>query len=176
MNNHKSLLLFCLIFFTGLTAHAQIQVDRISFKGFNATGFGGFFGFGVPISDADYITGDLGLSAFSANNSYVMTAPILAGYRYTINRSGTGFYLEPNAGYGFGDTDVSAYDNLGTGRKANINGPATGLTFGYLFEPSGRIQFNLGLRYEHVFGKDYSPNTFSFRIAHAFIFGRRDSN
>jgi hypothetical protein len=157
------------------TSTAQLEVDQLSFKGFNAVGFGGFFNFAFPITDADYISAELGLSAFSSNGNSVITAPLLAGYRFTIDRSGTGFYLEPNAGYGFAATDIQLPDAQGIYSDAKIAGAAAGLTFGYLFQPTGRIQFNLGIRYEHIFGSDFAPNIFSFRIAHAFTFGRRES-
>jgi hypothetical protein len=158
------------------SANAQLEIDRLSFKGFNAIGFGGFFNFAFPITDADYVTAEIGLGVFSNNGSNVVTAPFLAGYRFTIDRSGTGFYLEPNAGYGAAATDIQLPDANGIYSDAKISGAAAGCTFGYLFQPTGRIQFNLGIRYEHIFGSDFAPNIFSFRISHAFTFGRRDSS
>ncbi|HTR30778.1 MAG TPA: hypothetical protein VMH27_16015 [Puia sp.] len=172
----KQLFTALLILCISQSANAQIEIDRLSFKGFNAIGFGGFFNLAFPVTDADYITAELGLSAFSNNGSSVVTAPLLAGYRFTIDRSGTGFYLEPNAGYGFAATDIQLPNSQGIYSDAKISGAAAGLTFGYLFQPGGRIQFNLGIRYEHIFGSDFAPDIFSFRIAHAFTFGRRDSS
>lgn len=158
------------------TSTAQLELDRVSFKGFNAIGFGGFFNVAIPISTADYVTGEVGLSVYSSNENDVILAPILAGYRFTLNRTGDGFYVEPNAGYGFGATDIQIPDASGIYNNAKVAGAATGLTLGYLFQPLGRIQFNLGIRYEHIFGSDLAPNEFSIRIAHAFRFGRRDSS
>jgi len=158
------------------TSNAQLEIDRLSFKGFNAVGFGGFLNFAFPVSDADYVTAEIGLSAFSNNGNDVITAPFVAGYRFTIDRSGTGFYLEPNAGYGFAATDIQLPDAQGIYSDAKIAGASAGLSFGYLFQPTGRIQFNLGIRYEHIFGSDFAPNIFSFRISHAFTFGRRESS
>jgi len=158
------------------SANAQLEVDRLSFKGFSAFGFGGFFNFAFPVTDADYVSAEIGLGVFSNNGNNVVTAPFLAGYRFTIDRSGTGFYLEPNAGYAAAATDIQLPDANGIYSDAKISGAAGGLTFGYLFQPTGRIQFNLGIRYEHIFGSDFASNIFSFRISHAFTFGRRDSS
>jgi hypothetical protein len=156
------------------TLKAQIQVDHLSFNGFSAVGFGGFFNFAVPVSDANYVTGEIGLDVFSSNGNNVALAPMLIGYRYTLDGSGYGFYVEPNAGYSFAGTDIQIVDAQGNYSDQNISGASAGLGFGYLFEPSGRIQFNLGIRYEHIFG-NLGSNMFSFRISHAFTFGRRDS-
>ena len=82
-------LLFCLIASTSLKA--QIQLDHLSFKGYSALGFGGFFNFAVPVSDANYVTGEIGLDVFSSNGENVALAPLLLGYRYTLDGSGTGF-------------------------------------------------------------------------------------
>ena len=166
-------LLFVIAIFLSTCAKSQIQVDYINFNGFSAVGFGAFLNFSFPVSDANYLTAEAGLDVFSHDGSNVALAPVLLGYRYTLDGSGTGFYLEPNAGYSFAGTDIQVPDANGYYADQKINGPATGFTFGYLFEPSGKIQFNLGLRYEHIFG-DAGSNMFSFRISHAFIFGRRD--
>jgi hypothetical protein len=173
----SKLLIVIFLFIITPIADAQIQVDRLTLKGFNAIGFGGFFNFSVPVSDANYITGELGLDAFSSNENNVLLAPVLMGYRYTIDGSGTGFYLEPNAGYSFGGTDIQSQDPNQNYADLKLSGPAAGLGFGYLFPvPSGAvpIQFNISIRYEHIFGS-VSQDMFSFRISHAFSFGRRDS-
>lgn len=39
--------------------------------------------------------------------------PVLLGYRYTLNQSGTGFYVEPNAGYSFGGSTIGGYNEYG---------------------------------------------------------------
>lgn len=165
-------LLFCLIASTSLKA--QIQLDHLSFKGYSALGFGGFFNFAVPVSDANYVTGEIGLDVFSSNGENVALAPLLLGYRYTLDGSGTGFYVEPNAGYSFAGTDIQMTDESGNYTYQKVSGASAGLTAGYLFQPSGRIQFNLGVRYEHTFFENGGSNMFSFRISHAFTFGKRE--
>ena len=39
--------------------------------------------------------------------------PVLAGYRRTLNGTGTGFYVEPNAGYMFASSSIKEYDANG---------------------------------------------------------------
>jgi hypothetical protein len=169
----RKLLLIFLCFIFCSTSKAQLQLDYLSFKGFSSIGFGGFFNFSVPVSDANYVTGELGLDVFSRNDEHVALAPMLVGYRYTLDGTGTGFYLEPNLGYSFAGTDIQITDAEGNYTDQKVGGLSTGIGLGYLFQPSGMIQFNLGLRYEHIFG-DVGSNMFSFRISHAFIFGRRE--
>ena len=89
-------------------------MDHLYFKSFSGFGFGGFFNYSVPVSDANDVYSDL-----------------------------------------------------------KVSGISTGLVVGYLFEPSGPIQFNLGLRYEHIFGT-MGSYMFSLSISHAVTFGRRE--
>lgn len=136
----------------------------------------------MPVSDANYVTLEGGLQYYVGEyDEDLGLVPVLAGYRYTLNQSGTGSYVEPNAGYTFGSSSIEKYDENGNAVQDGYNpayekvaGPSAGMDVGYLFEPGGRIQFNLALRYEHSFGP-CPTNTFGFRIAHAFTFRRRDS-
>ncbi|MDI3319421.1 hypothetical protein [Pinibacter soli] len=159
-----------------LKANAQLEAIHLSTKNFKAWGFGAFFNGSVPVSDADYVTAELGLSVFSSNQNNIGLAPLVAGYRYTFNRTGVGLYAEPNVGYSFGGSDIQV--NTGDGNYADqkVAGAAAGITVGYLFpisEGALPIQFNLGVRYEHIFAP-VGIHMVSLRIAHAFCFGRRD--
>lgn len=170
------------IFLSGfLYSQAQIEVDHIALKDFKKTSLGAFLNFSIPVSDADYATAEAGLLYFV--NKYTEDLgmiPMLAGYRYTINRSGTGLYVEPNAGYVYGSSTIGVYNELGQQQSdgdkwayEKVSGPSAGINVGYLFKYSGHIQFNVALRYEHSFG-NASTNLLGFRISHAFTFGRRD--
>jgi hypothetical protein len=142
--------------------NAQLEVAHASTKGFSAIGFGGFLNFSIPVSEgANYVTIEGGFQYFKDKNTNELDLiPLLAGYRYTLNQTGTGFYIEPNAGYIFSVSDVGAVD-----------GVAAGIGVGYLVD-LGNIPFNFGLRYEHGFGNP-AINVFSFRISHTLSFGRR---
>ncbi len=89
--------------------------------------------------------------------------PLLAGFRYTLDQSGSGFYIEPNAGFAFGSSDLNQPD-----------GAAAGMGAGYLVD-LGNVPFNFGVRYEHVFGNP-STNVFSLRITHSLQLRKRESD
>jgi len=174
MYDYRKFLIVPFFLIASITLNAQLEVDQLSFKGFSAFGFGGFFNFAIPVSDANYVTGEIGLDGFSNNGNTVALVPMLAGFRYTFDGTGTGFYAEPNAGYNYAGTDIQVVNADGIYSEQKISGLATGLTLGYLFQPTGKIQFNLGLRYEHTFFDNGGSNMFSFRISHALTFGRRE--
>lgn len=180
----KITLLLCVCLFTHLYTHAQIEVDHISLKEFKQTGFGAFLNFAIPVSDADYVTAEVGLNYFKDKyDEDLAMVPMLAGYRFTINRSGTGIYVEPNAGYLYGTTSIQEYnaqgqlvaDENGNILNEKISGATAGVNIGYLFKPEGHIQFNIALRYEHSFGP-FATNMVGLRIAHAFTFGRKNND
>jgi hypothetical protein len=165
----KPLIVVSIFLLLSSSLKAQIEVANIRYKDFSSIGFGAFINVAIPISEADFITPEVGLYyASDKDDDNVGLIPFLLGYRYTLNRSGYGFYLEPNVGYSIGSADVGDYYE-----SVTTSGITSGIGFGYLFEPTNRIQFNLSLRFERCFGGS-GTNVFSFRIAHAFTFGRRD--
>ncbi len=104
---------FVLSFFICTCLSAQIEVAHLSSKGFSATGFGGFLNFGIPVSEGSAVTTEAGFYVFKHNDNNVALVPLLLGYRYTLNGSGTGLYIEPTAGYSIGATDIQKYDEVG---------------------------------------------------------------
>lgn len=161
---------------------AQLEVAHLSTKGFSSTGFGGFFNLAVPVDEGVSITGEFGVYFFKSSDNSIAMAPFLLGYRYMLDGSSTGWYVEPAAGYTIGFTDITKFDKAGNAMYTDNGDPlnkkgkgVTGaLSSGYVFP--GRISFNLGLRYQHVFvGGDPSLNMLSFRVSHSFSFGKRDS-
>ena len=112
----------------------------------------------------------------------MVLVPVLLGYRYTLDQSGWGLYAEPFAGYSFGESDIGVYSEWGSPLSdgngnllyEKVAGPTGGFGVGYLFEPGGAVQFNLGLRYSHTFGPT-PVNLFALRLTHTFSFGRRES-
>ena len=150
-------------------------------KGLSSTGFGGFLNFSIPVSptssDAAIVEG--GVFVFSKDGSHAAVAPVLGGYRYMLAQGDNGFYAEPVAGYTLGATDIQEYDANGNAltkpngdqQDRKVSGFDTGLGFGYLFEQSGPIRFNISLRYEHTFVTgDPALNVISLRISHSFSF------
>ncbi len=173
----KHLLILCLLFASIDICNAQIEVAHVTSKNFTSTGFGGFLNFAIPVAETNYITLEGGAQYFK--NKYdeeLVLVPVLVGYRYTLNQTGEGFYVEPFGGYTFGASTISTYDDNGgyTGGEEKVAGPAAGIGVGYLVD-LGNIPFNFGLRYQHNFS-NYATNVFSFRISHTFHIGRRSED
>ncbi|HEV7621830.1 MAG TPA: outer membrane beta-barrel protein [Flavisolibacter sp.] len=178
---NKKPVLLCLCIFICSFLNAQVEVAHLSTKGFSAIGFGGFLNFAVPISDAESLTLEAGVYSFRQQDNHIILVPFLLGYRYTLDGSGSGIYVEPDAGYTIGATDIEKFNANGTpipdGNNGYLQQQAKGLTAGigagYIFP--GSISFNIGLRYQHVFvSGDPSLNMFSLRLSHSFSFGRRN--
>jgi hypothetical protein len=177
--------LFLLLFSICLcsAAYAQIEVVQLQSKGFSATGFGAFLNLSLPVTQSDAIIAEGAFYYFKHDGNNIAIAPLLAGYRRLLNDPDYGFYVEPVLGYSFGATDIQkmdAADNYlfkhdGNELDQMVTGATAGLGFGYLFEPSGPVQFNISIRYEHTFvSGDPSLNVLALRISHSFSFGRRD--
>ena len=172
-------LLFSVSIFT--VSHAQIEGAYVKVKDFKAFGFGGFLNFSFPVSEANYLTVEGGFKYFHSDPEEMGIFPVLLGYRYTLDQSGTGLYLEPYAGYTFGGTTIGVYDEynspVGDGNGnwlyEEVKGPSAGLGLGYLFQPGNKVQFNLSLRYDHGFG-NAATNMIALRLTHTFGFGRRE--
>lgn len=204
MRLNKKLLLLLLSFCLYSAAQAQIEFARLMTKtlvpnenggsmwqNINSFGFGGFLNFGVNINDSNSVTAEGAFYYFTTpEENNIAMAPCLLGYRHLLASSyygsgaDHGWYIEPAVGYTFGGTDIqkndatgaALYNAAGNPLNQNVSGPTGAISFGYLFEPSRWIQFNIGLRYEHTFvtGGDPGTNIISLRISHAFSFGRRD--
>ena len=180
MNLIKKLLLPALLVCVFSVSHAQIEVAHLSSKGFSATGFGGFLNVAIPIDDANAGIVEGAVYVFAHDGYHEAVAPALVGLRHLLSAyDDYGLYVEPVAGYTFGATDIQAYSGNTPLYKPNgdqldqkVSGPVTGLTFGYLFQESGPVRFNLSLRYEHTFVTGGFPalNIVALRISHSFSF------
>ncbi len=174
-----SLFAFVLLTITH-TLHAQFEVTHLILKGQSATGFGAFFHSGFPVSKGDEISGEIGLDYFAPGQSHLIFVPLLVGYRHTFNGTGTGFYVEPFAGYTFGSTDIQKTDANGNplfnadGSEVDekFNGATAGLGIGYIL-PKAHCPLNFGLRYEHIFVSGSAPSLVAFRVSWSVLTGRR---
>lgn len=180
LRKFKACLSACALLITSSTVHAQLEVTHLILKGQSATGFGAFFHAGFPVSKGDEVSGEIGFDYFSPEQSHLIFLPLVAGYRHTFNGAGTGFYVEPFAGYTFGATDIQKTDAGGNplfsadGSEIDekFNGATAGLSIGYII-PSASYPINFGLRYEHIFVSGTSPSLVSFRISWSVLTGRR---
>jgi hypothetical protein len=180
---NKKLLLFCAAICTYSFSYGQLEVARLQSKDFNAFGLGSFINFGVPVTESGTISLEGGFIYFTTIDQNAVIAPVIAGYRKVLGEENFGWYVEPMVGYTFGGSDIQKTDANGYGlTKPNgdqidqdMNGPTACINFGYLFEPGRHVQFNINLRYEHVFVPgDPALNLISLRVSHAILFGKRN--
>lgn len=179
----KQSVLLSLMIVSCLLSAAQIEVNQVSMPDFNKTGFGAFANFSIPIFKVNYLTAEGGLQYYANKNNEDLTLmPVTAGYRYTINQTGKGMYIEPNAGYTFGTSTVQVHDKSGAPvsndrglEYHHVAGPVAGLNIGYLFEPTGIFHFNIALRYQRTFGNT-PTNVVGLRLAHSINLGKQNSN
>ncbi|SRR6266700_3685467 len=176
----KKSLWISILLLAGACSHAQIEVAKIvgkNSKDYNL-GFGAFLKFAYPVSEAADLSLEAGFLFFVLNDGGdgdgTAFCPLKLGYRYTLNQTGTGFYVEPQVGfnlYGVSSVNVNGYTV-----NSKFHGAILGAGFGYLFPPGGHIQFDLGLRYETVIVSGNSLNFLALRLSHNFSFRKRDSN
>lgn len=173
----KGILTVYLLFFFIIQANAQIGVMKLvgnNTKNYNL-GFGAFIKGGVPVSDAGDVTLEIGLNYFPSKDAGEGTAmcPLKAGYRYTLNGTGEGFYVEPQVGYNiYGVT--SMLDDQGYNVDLKYHGLILAAGAGYLFS-IGNVPFDINLRYETVMAHGGSNNLVSLGITKSFSFGKRDN-
>ena len=137
-------------------------------------GFGAFIKGGFPVSDVGDVTLEIGVDYFPSKDAGEGTAmcPLKAGYRYTLNGTGEGFYVEPQVGYNiYGVT--SLLDDNGYNVDLKYHGVVLAAGAGYLFS-IGNVPIDINLRYETVIAHGGSNNLVSLGITKSFSFGRRD--
>ena len=174
----KYSLLICILMLGSIDGKSQVEVLRISVKDFKAFGFGGFLNFSFPIAEeTNYLTIEGGYQYLKDEyDDVVGYIPVLLGYRYTLDRSGSGLFVEPFGGYSFGDANLykytdegyPVYDDAGNQVKEKVAGPTAGLGFGYLFPSEDNRKYNLALRYSRTISEAHT-NTFSLRFSYNFF-------
>ena len=177
----KKLSLIAICVTLSASLHAQLEVAQLFTKGQSATGLGGNLHIGFPVGKGDEISGEIGFYYFAPAQSHEILLPLLLGYRHTFDKTGTGLYIEPFAGYTIGATDFPRTDangNIlytadGSEEDQRPSGPTTGLGFGYIL-PDPRLPINFGLRFTHVFvSGDPSPSVLAFRVSWSMLTARR---
>jgi|SRR6185312_90937 len=172
----KEILTTSLLCFLIIQASAQLGVMKLvgnDTKNYKL-GFGAFIKAGVPVSDAGSVTLEIGVDFFPLKDAGEGTAmcPLKAGYRYTLNGTGEGFYIEPQVGYNiYGVTSV--LDENGNNVDLKYHGIVLAAGGGYLFS-IGNVPIDINLRYETVIAHGGSNNLVSLGITKSFSFGRRD--
>jgi hypothetical protein len=173
----RLLLLICTL---GLAviANAQAELAQVINKNNSATGLGVYLHFGFPIKKSSEVTGEFGFYYFAPQPNHMLMFPMLAGYRYILNGTRSGIYLEPQAGYSFGTSDIHKTDGNGNLIYQNdetvdqkVSGMTGAMTVGYLFP---KMPLQLGVRFAHIFvSGDPTQSIISFRASYVVSFGRR---
>ncbi|HTB25175.1 MAG TPA: hypothetical protein VK711_07380 [Puia sp.] len=160
--------------------HGQAQLGIMKMVGKNTNnyslGFGAYVKGIFSVSQASDVTLELGANLFFLNDGGsgdgTALIPIKAGYRYSLNGTGLGFYVEPQIGY-----------NIYGVTSANVDGTTENLTFhgvvlaagtGYLFL-IGNTPLDLNLHYETIIDHGGSDNYISLGLSFYLHFGKRDS-
>jgi hypothetical protein len=166
-----------LIFFS--QTPAQVEVSHLSTRGYSSFGGGTMYCFGTAVNRGDAITFETGFFFF---DNAILTTSIPIGYRYTLNRKGYGFYLEPQITYAFGAAtiprrDTTRYPRLNNGHgdinQPVLSGLGTFLSVGYILR--GKLPLNFGVRYQHIFAfGDPGVNVFCLRLSYMILFGREN--
>lgn len=153
---------------------AQIEISRPIGKDSKdyTIGYGGFLNLGYALTDASDVTLEAGVIYFPLRESNftqgIWVVPIKLGYRYSIDGTGTGFYVEPQVGYCV--AGLKSDDNV----DDEIKGFVWAAGAGYVFPSDKKSNYNIGLRYESIKHKNGSVNFIALRISRGFRFGRRD--
>ncbi len=173
----KGIFTISFLFFFALHANAQLGVMKLvgnDTKDYKL-GFGAFIKTAFPVSDAANVTVEIGADFFpSGGGDGTAMCPLKAGYRYTLNGTGEGFYVEPQVGYNlYGVTSMQ--DDNGDNVDLKYHGVVFAAGAGYLFS-IGNVPFDVNLRYETVIAHGGSNNLISLGISKSFSFGRRNTS
>jgi hypothetical protein len=163
-----------------LNGKAQISVMKLVGPGSKdySFGFGAFIKTGIPLSEAADATIEIGANFFPdkeyPSDYGTIMCPLKLGYRRTINGTGEGFYIEPQAGFNvFGLTSLQT--DGGHDADLKYNGIVLAAGAGYLFN-LGRTPFDLNLRFETVIAHGGSNNMVSLGVSRVIRFGKKNSD
>lgn len=173
---------FVILFSCSEVSYGQLALTKLLGKDSDhyKLGIGLFLDFAVPISEGDALTFEAGANLFQDKNDPKYgtdNIPLKVGYRYTLNRKGKGFYIEPSLGYNvFGVSSYSGVDMYGYPTtvdkyfKGIIISPGIGYIFSLL-----KTNFNLKGYYETNIVKGGNISYAGVKISHTFSFKKRNS-
>lgn len=177
----KRTLATTVLFLLMLQANAQISVMKLignNTKDY-AIGFGALIKSGFPVSEAADLTLELGADIFFMKGygpDYgTLMCPLKAGYRYTLNGTGEGFYVEPQVGFNLLGITSLPDESGGDDINLKYHGVVLAAGAGYLFT-IWRAPFDLNLRYETVIAHGGSNNLISLGISRFIFFKKRDAD
>ena len=171
-------ILTSILFLSVIHGEAQLGVMKMVGNNTNNYSFGiGAYIKGVfPVSQAGDVTLELGANIFFLNDGGsgdgTAMVPIKAGYRYSLNGTGMGFYVEPQIGYNIYGVTSANVD--GTTENFTFHGLVLAAGTGYLFL-IGNTPLDLNLHYETIIDHGGSDNYISLGLSFYLHFGKRDS-
>jgi hypothetical protein len=158
---------------------AQLGVMKMVGKNTSnySLGFGAHIKGAFPLSQASDLTLELGANFFFLNDGGsgdgTGVVPIKAGYRYSLDGTGTGFYVEPQVGYNiYGITSVYVD---GATKNLKFHGLVAAAGTGYIFS-IGNTSLDLHLNYETIIDHGGSDNYVSLGLSFYLHFGKRDND
>ncbi|HVS97024.1 MAG TPA: hypothetical protein VHE54_11090 [Puia sp.] len=171
-------ILTAVLVLTIASAEAQLGVMKMVGKNTSnySLGVGAYIKGIFTISQASDLTLEVGANAFflkdGGSGDGTAVVPIKAGYRYSLNGTGLGLYVEPQVGYNiYGVTSVNVD---GTTQNFTFHGLVLSAGTGYLFL-IGNTPLDLHLRYETIVDHGGSDNYASLGLSFYLHFGRRDN-
>jgi len=174
----KKVFIMCLLVCAGLASSAQLALTKYVGKNAKAynLGFGAFLKGGYSFNGIDDVTAELGVNFFTEkedNANGIANVPFKLGYRYKLNRSPAGLYVEPQVGYNF--YGVSSYYNDTTYENIDIkyNGIVLSPGVGYIFKVAGSIQPNVELRYDTNITPSGPYSWVSLRLTFNWMFNKK---
>ncbi len=175
----RKLTVLFLLLYSFSKGNAQIEVSKLVGKNSEdySFGVGAFLKFDFPVSEAAAVTAEGGLRYFlekEYGDTYGLAyVPLKVGYRYTLNGSGSGFYVEPQVGYNvYGVKSYQADGGLDVNER--FNGFLWSAGTGYLFEAGRKGQSDISLRYESLLYKNGPASSIALRYSYNFSAGGRD--
>jgi len=163
-----------------IASGAKAQLGVMKMVGNNtknySLGFGAYLKGIFTVSQASDVTLEVGANEFFLNDGGTgdgtAVVPIKVGYRYSLNGSGMGFYVEPQIGYNI--YGVSSVNVDGQTQNFTFHGMVLGAGTGYLFLV-GNTPLDLHPQYETIVDHGGSDNYASLGLSFYLHFGKRDA-
>jgi hypothetical protein len=163
-----------------ILTNGEAQLGVMKMVGNNTSsyslGFGAYIKGIFPVSQAGDMTLELGANFFflddGGSGDGTAVVPIKAGYRYSLNGTGMGLYVEPQIGYNIYGVTSANVD--GTTQNLKFHGLVCAAGTGYLFL-IGNTPLDLNLHYETIIDHGGSDNYISLGISFYLRFGKRDN-
>lgn len=172
MKSTRAILFVFLLVFSG-KSFAQLDVFHVLGRAGKSYepgyGIGTFLKVSVAASKANEVTLEGGFNTFDGGDAG--SAFVKLGYLHTLDRSGNGFYTEPQLGYSFfGLRDDPVLSSVNNKVTKSMVGPMATLNIGY--RTKGRLTVDIAARVETVINKEGVFGLAGLRLAVPIRFGR----